>query len=64
MGAADLRPHICFRRGLYVRVAELENDLRIADGKAVLVGNSPSQDQGIVVEPEVLGVDKQDFADL
>ena len=62
--AVDVRPHVHLGRRLRVGVAELEDDLGSPDREAVLVGNAAAQDEGVVVEPEVLGVDEQHLADL
>ena len=62
--AEDLRPHVRLGGHLHVRVAELEDDLRIAQREAVLVGDASAQDEGVVVEPEVRGVQEEHLADL
>ena len=62
--AEDPRPHVPFGGRLHVRVAELEHDLGIAQREAVLVGDASSQDEGVVVEPEVRGVEEEHLADL
>ena len=64
MVAEDVGPHIGFRGNLHVRMTELEDDLRIADRKAVFVRNAAAQDECVVVQPEVLGIDEQHFTDL
>ena len=61
--AGNVRPHVEFSGLLDVRVPELENDFRLARGKAVSVANTPSQDERIVVEPEVGGIQEQHFPD-
>ncbi len=62
--AGDLRPHVHGRSLLLVRVTELEDDLGIANGKAVDIGDAPSQNECVVVEAEVGSVAKNDLADL
>src|SRR5215510_369761 len=59
-----VRPHVQVRGGLEIGVAELENDLGLAQREAVLVTDPPAQDEGVVVEPEVRGVQKDHLADL
>ena len=49
---------------LQVGMPELEDDLGLADGEAVLVGDAAAQNEGVVVEAEVIGIDEQHFADL
>ena len=56
--AGNLRPHVQLRRLLHFRMPELEDDLRIANWKTVFISDAPSQDEGIVVETEVLGVEE------
>src|SRR5258706_16149347 len=60
----DLRPHVQFCGLLHVRVAELEDDFRLARREAVFVGHTPSQDERMVVELEIGGVQEDHFADL
>src|SRR6266536_2584149 len=60
----DVRPHVQVRSLLHVRVAELENDFRFARREAIFVRNAPSQDERMVVEPEVGGVQEEHFPDL
>jgi hypothetical protein len=60
----DTRPHVELRGRLHVRMAELEHHLRVAYGEAVLIGDAPSQDERIVVEPEIRGVQEEHFPDL
>src|ERR1039457_6310436 len=43
---------------------ELEDDLGLADGEAVLVGDAAAQNEGVVVQAEVIGINEQYFADL
>ena len=62
--AQDVRPHVGFRAHLQVGVPELEDDLGLADGEAVLVGDSAAQNEGVVVQAEVIGINEQHFADL
>lgn len=62
--ARNLRSHVERGGGVAVRMAELEDDLRIAHGKAVLVGEAPAQDEGVVVEAEVLRIEEQHLANL
>src|SRR5262245_1212172 len=45
-------------------MAVLEDDLGIAGREAVLVGNPPPQDEGVVVEPEVGGIEEEHFPNL
>src|SRR5215469_17955079 len=60
--AKDVRPDIGFRAQLQVGMAELEDDLGLADGKAVLVGDAAPQNEGVVIKAKVVGVDEYDFA--
>lgn len=62
--SGDLRPDVRFAGGLDVQMAELEDNFLLADREAVLVGHPPPENEGVVVEPEVRGVDKQHLADL
>src|SRR5690349_1079370 len=64
MSSEDLRPYICLCRRLYVRVPELEDDLRVTDRKAIVIRNPPPENKGIVVESEVGGIDEEDLTDL
>ena len=64
MVTEDVRAHIGFSCNLQIWVAELEHDFRFADGEAVLVGDAAAKDEGIVVESEILGVGKNNFAEL
>src|SRR5215813_1457606 len=59
-----LRPDIHFGGRLQARLAELEHNLGIARWKSVLVENAAPQDEGVVVEPVVRRVEKDDFANL
>ena len=62
--AGDLRSHVDRGRGLLVRVAVLEDDLRVAGRKAVDVGDAAAQDERVVVEAEVRRVEEEDLAHL
>src|SRR6185295_7733312 len=59
-----VRKNVRLGRLLDVLMAELEDDLRVAGGKPVLVPNASAQDEGVVVEAEVGRVDEQDLPDL
>src|SRR5262244_875417 len=54
--AGDIRPDVEVRSCLEVRMAKLENDLRIASRETILIANTPAQYEGMVVEPKVRGV--------
>jgi hypothetical protein len=58
--AGDVRTHVQFRGLLHIRVAELEHDFRVARGEAVYVSDAPAQDESMVVESEVSGVEEED----
>jgi hypothetical protein len=45
-------------------MAELEDEFRDADSKTVLVVETSAQDERVVIEPKVCGVQEQDFPDL
>jgi hypothetical protein len=45
-------------------MAELEDEFRDADGKPVLIVETPAQDERVVIESKVCGVQEQDFPDL
>jgi hypothetical protein len=45
-------------------VPELEDELRIARRKAVLVRDAAPQDERVVVEPEVGGIEEENLANL
>src|SRR6266851_6682188 len=45
-------------------MAELEDDFRFSRREAVFVGHTPSQDERMVVEPEIGGVQEEHFANL
>jgi hypothetical protein len=60
----ELGPHIHLGGFLEVRMAELEDEFRDADGKPVLIVETPAQDERVVIEPKVCGVQEQDFPDL
>ena len=62
--AKDLGAYVGFRGFLYVRMSELEHDLRLARGKPVCIGNAPAQNERVVVQPEVFGIYEQHFPDL
>ena len=62
--AQDVRPHVGFRAHLQVGVPELEDDLGLTDGEAILVGNAAAQNEGVVVQAEVVGINEEHFADL
>ena len=62
--AEDLRPNVGLGRPLYVGVPVLEDDLGVPDWKAVLIRDAPPQNEGIVVQPEVVGVDEENLTDL
>ena len=62
--AVDARPDVD-RLGLrHVVAAVLEDDLGIADREAVLVGDAPAHDEGVVVEVEAAGIEEQHLAHL
>src|SRR5580693_9783100 len=62
--AGDVWTHIEPGRLLFIRMAELEDYLGIAHGKAVHVGNTPPQDERIVVETEIRSVAEGDLPNL
>ncbi len=62
--AGYLWPDVKSRCLLLIRVTELEDDFGIADGKAIHVGDTPAQDERVVVEPEVGRVTEDDLPDL
>src|SRR5499427_2150147 len=62
--AEDVGPYVGLGRRLQVRVTELEHDLGVADREAVLVADSPAQDEASVVQPEVGRIHEEHFADL
>ena len=62
--ASDLGAHIGFGGFLYVRMSELEHYFGLARREAVCIGDAPAQNERVVVQPEVLGIHKQDFPDL
>src|SRR5215469_6626939 len=62
--AGDLRTHVNLRRRSLVRMPELENDLGIANREAIDVRDAPAQDKGVVVQPEVGRVAKDNLPDL
>ena len=62
--ARDVGPHINFGGGHLVGMAELEDDFRIADRKAVDVSNAPPQNEGVVVEAEVRRIHEDDLANI
>jgi hypothetical protein len=45
-------------------MAELEDEFRGADGKAVFIVETPAQDERVVIESKVCGIQEQDFPDL
>src|SRR4029077_12257205 len=64
MIAEDIRPDIGLGRGLQFRMPVLEDDLGLADWETVLVGDPAAQNEGVVVEAEVIRVNKEHFADF
>src|ERR1700757_854440 len=62
--AEDVRPDVGLGCRLQFGMPELEDDLGLADGEAVFVGNPAAQDEGVVVEAEVIGINEQYFSDL
>jgi hypothetical protein len=54
--AGNIRPHVQFRGLLHVRVTKFENDFGFICREAIFVGNALSQDERMIVEPEVGGV--------
>src|SRR5262249_44136163 len=60
----DLGADVHLGGGLDVRMPELEHDLRVPHGEAVLVGDTAPQDEGVVVEAEVRRVQEEDLANL
>ena len=45
-------------------MAELEDDLWIAHGKTIHVGNAAAQDERVVVQPEIRSVAEKDLPDF
>src|SRR5215469_12015141 len=64
MVAEDVGTYIGLRSYLEIGMAKLEDDLRLADREAILVGDATPQNEGVIVEAEVIGVDEDDFAQL
>ncbi len=62
--AQDIWPNVGFRAHLQIGMPELEDDLGFSDGEAVLVGDSAAQNESVVVQAEVVGINEQHFADL
>src|SRR3954465_10508486 len=62
--AKNLRPNVGLGRPLYVGVSVLENDLGVPDWKAVPIRDAPPQNEGMVVQPEVVSVDEENLTDL
>ena len=60
----DLGADVHLGRFLHVGMAEFEDNLGVADGEAVFVGHAATQDERIVLQLEVGGIEKQDFANL
>src|SRR5262249_42050050 len=60
--ARDVGPHIHFRGRLQIRMAEFEDDFRVADGETVYVVLPPAQDKGIVVKAEIGRIQKEYLA--
>ena len=60
----QLGPDVHRRAGLQVRMAELENDLGVAIQKTVLIGSTPAEDEGVVIEFVVSRIQEEDFAHL
>src|SRR5438093_3805215 len=60
----DMRTHVEVGGLLHVGMAELEDDLRVAHGKSVFVQDAPAQDEGVVVQAKVLGVEEHHLPDL
>src|SRR6266542_1975478 len=60
----NMRAHIEVGGLLRVGMPELEDDFRVTHGKAVFVQDAPAQDEGVVVEAEVRGVQENHFPDL
>jgi hypothetical protein len=61
--AEYLRPNVGFGGRLDVGVSELEDNLGIPDRKSILVWDPPAQDEGVIIEAEVVRIDEQDLAD-
>src|SRR5262249_3205718 len=59
----DVGPHVHPGGLVHVRMPELEDDFRIADGESVLVGDAQAQDEGVVVELEVPRIEEENLAD-
>jgi hypothetical protein len=62
--AKDIGPDVGLGRSLQFGMPELEDDLGLADWETVLVRDPAAQNEGVVVEAEVIRVDKQHFADF
>src|SRR5688572_26471882 len=62
--ARDVRAHIGLGGLLQIGAAMLEDDFRVADRKTILIGNAATQDEGVVVETKIRGVQEQHFANL
>src|SRR5262249_22529303 len=60
----DVEPHVHLGGLLHVRMPELEVDFRVADGKSVLVREAEAEDEGVVVELEVPGIEEENLTDL
>jgi hypothetical protein len=63
-GAGRRRAHVHPGRRLHVGMAELEHDFGRVPGPAVLVDRPAAQDERVVVEVEVRGVEEEHLADL
>src|SRR5580704_9498477 len=62
--ARDVGTYIDLRGGHLVGVPELEDDLRIAYGKAVDVSDAPPKDESIVIKTKIRSVHKDDFTNV
>ena len=60
----QLWPHVQVSGFLHVWVAKLENNLRVACEKSVLVRCGSAQDERVVVEFVILGIQEEHFSGL
>src|SRR5215831_14000596 len=56
-------PQTATRRLFQIRMPELKDNFRIANREAVFISDPPPQDESIVVESEVGGIEKQNLPD-
>ena len=64
MVSKNLWTHVCLGCSLNVRVSELEHDLWLARRKPIRIRNTSAQDEGIVVQPKISGIDEKDFTNF